>query len=455
MAIRRIIAVMLAALMVASGFVSAASAQGRRARVRLIRDAELESTIRQYVAPVFSATGLSADEVKVYLINDRRLNAFVAGGQNIFINTGLLVRARHAGQVIGVIAHESGHIAGGHLVRLRQAIREAQIKQIIAFILGAGAAIAARDGRAGAAAISLGSKIAEGTFLKYTRSHERAADQFAVSAMDAAGISSRGLVEFMGIVESQELLISARQDPYVRTHPITSERIAFLRAHVARSPVSNRPLPPRFVELHARLRAKLIGWLDPPDSVFNVYKPSDTSLASRYARSIAHHRQAEPEKALALIDGLIKERPKDPHFRDVKGQILFENGRVPAAVVTYRKAVRLAPGEPLIRASLGQALLAVGARKTTQEALTHLRVAVRGDANYPLAWRLLGIAFGKLGRIGEASWALAEYGFLIGDRRQVWGNIGRAEKHLKRGSPAWNRIQDLKREMTRVDRRRR
>ena len=451
---RRLLSVTLAALIVVSGLASAANAQGRRQKpLRLIRDAEIERTIRAYAAPVFGATGLSADEVKVYLINDNRLNAFVAGGQNIFLNTGLLIRAEDAGQVIGVIAHEAGHIAGGHLVRLRQAVREAQIKQVIAFILGAGAAIAAQDARAGAATISLGSKIAEGTFLKYTRAHERAADQFAVTAMDRAGISSRGMLKFMEIIESQELLISARQDPYVRTHPITSERIEFLRAHIARSPVSDRPLPARFVEMQARMRAKLVGFINPTDEVFRIYPPSNASLASRYARAIARHRTAETAKAIVLVDGLIKERPKDPFFRELKGQINFESGRIPEAVVAYRKAVALAPDEPLIRVGLGQALVAVGGAAQLREALTHLRVAVRGDDAHPLAWRLLGIAYGKLGRIGEASWALAEYGYLIGDKRQVWGNIGRAEKLLKRGSPAWLRIQDIKREMGRRDKR--
>jgi predicted Zn-dependent protease len=454
--LRRLVSCTLAALLVVSGLASPAGSQGRRGKpLRMIRDAEIERTIRAYAAPVFGAAGMSADAVKVYLINDSRLNAFVAGGQNIFLNTGLLVRAEHAGQVIGVVAHEAGHISGGHLVRLKAAVREAQIKQVIAFILGAGVAVAARNSRAGAATISLGSKIAEGTFLKYTRAHERAADQFAVTAMERAGISSRGLLEFMHVIENQELLISARQDPYVRTHPITRERIAFLRAHIARSAVANRPLPARFREMHQRMRAKLIGFLAPTSEVFRVYRPSDNSLPSRYARAVARHRNAETGKAVALIDGLIKERPNDIFFHDLKGQISYESGRIPEAVVAYRKAVRLGPDEPLLRVSLGQALLAVGTKREIRQALAHLRVAVRRDDAYPLAWRLLGIAYGKLDRIGEASWALAEYGFLIGDAKQVWGNIGRAERLLKRGSPAWFRIQDIKREMGRREGKRR
>ena len=423
-------------------------------KLQLIRDAEIERTIREFAKPVFATAGMSVDQVKVYLIRDHRLNAFVAGGRNIFLNTGLLVRTKTAEQVIGVIAHETGHIVGGHLIRLRNAIREAQIKQIIAFLLGVGAAIAARDSRAGAATIGLGAKVAEGTFLKYSRANERAADQFAVTALNRAGISPRGMLEFMEIVQNQELLITANQDPYIRTHPMTSERIDFLRRQVALSPVGNRRLPARFTEMHQRMRAKLIGFLAAPSAVFRTYKPDDNSLPSRYARAIAHHRQAETKEALELIDSLIKERPRDPYFHELKGQILFESGRAIEAVVALRAAVKLAPGEALLRTALGQALLALGPDKTTRAALAHLRVAVRSDDTQALAWRLLGIAHGKLGQIGLASLALAEYGLLIGDKKQVYGNIGRAERTLKKGTPAWFRIQDIKREIARRERRR-
>lgn len=451
MPIRGFIARLLIAAMLLASLPSPGIASHGGARLRLIRDAEIERTIREFARPVFAVAGLSVADVKVYLINDNRLNAFVAGGQNIFLNTGLLVRAGSPEQVIGVIAHETGHIVGGHLIRLKNALREAQIKQMIAFLLGVGAAIAARDSRAGAATIGLGAKIAEGTFLKYSRANERAADQFAVTALNRAGISSRGMLEFMKIIQNQELLITANQDPYIRTHPITSARVAFLREQVARSPVSNRRLPARFIEMHQRMRAKLVGFLYSPGRVFQIYQPDDNSLPSRYARSIAHHRQAETTQALKLIDGLIKERPRDPYFHELRGQILFESGRASEAVASLRTAVKFAPGEPLLRSALGQALLALDRRRTTRAALSHLRVSVRSDNTNAQAWRLLGIAHGKLGQIGLASLALAEYGLLIGDKKQVYGNIGRAERYLKKGTPAWFRIQDLKRELARLE----
>ncbi len=451
MRIRHLAARLLAAAILLAAPTGPAYAGDGGGKLRLIRDAEIENTIREYAKPIFATAGMTVDDVKVYLINDNRLNAFVAGGRNIFINTGLLIRTTTAEQVMGVIAHETGHIVGGHLIRLRNAVREAQVKQIIAYLLGAAAAVAARDARAGAATIGLGAKVAEGTFLKYSRSNEAAADQFAVTALNRAGISSRGMLEFMKVVQNQELLITANQDPYIRTHPITSARIDFLREQIALSPVSDRKLPARFTEMQQRMRAKLIGFLAAPSAVFLTYKPDDNSLPSRYARAIANHRQAKTGKALKLINSLIKERPRDPYFRELKGQILFESGRAVEAVVALRRAVKLAPNEALLRTALGQALLELGPEKTTRAALANLRVAVRNDNTLPIAWRLLGIAHGKLGQIGKASLALAEYGLLIGDKKQVYGNIGRAERYLKKGSPAWFRIQDIKREVARRD----
>lgn len=445
---RKLVSLILAVALSAAT-VPAAAQSSRDNKLRLIRDAEIEQTIREYANPIFGVAGMSADDVRVYLINDPSLNAFVAGGRNIFIHTGLLMRAEDAGQVIGVIAHETGHIAGGHLVRIKDAIREAQIKQIITFLLGAGAAIASRDGQAGAATIGLGNQIVAGTFFKYTQQQERSADQFALTAMDQAGISANGLLDFMEVVRGQELLVSERQDPYMRTHPLTEDRIAFVRNHLAKSSASKRPLPARFEEMHQRMRAKLVGFLETPPQVFQRYKESDNSMASRYARAIAHHRQAETNKAIALIDGLLKERPRDPYFHELKGQILHESGRIPGAIAAYSEAVRLAPNQPLIRTALGQAQLDAGTDALLKASLTNLRVAVRADDTNPLAWRLLGIAYGKSGDIGMASLALAEYALLIGDKRQAEGNVGRAEKHLKRGSPGWNRIQDIKAEIAR------
>ncbi len=427
-----------------------AAAQGQR-KISLIRDTEIENTIRTYAAPVFHAAGLDAESVEVHLVNDMRLNAFVAGGQHIFINTGLLIRADHAGQVIGVIAHETGHITGAHLVRMRDALDRAQTQSIITFLLSAAAAVLTGEPGAAIATSTLGNKVIEGTFLKYSRIQESAADQRGAQLLEGAGISARGLSEFLEILQSQEFMVVARQDPYVRTHPVTTARIDFLRTHMARSRYSQAKLPPAFDEAHRRMQAKLRGFLDAPGRVFAHYKPSDRSLEARYARAVAYHRQTELRKSLAEIDGLIAERPRDPYFHELKGQILFESGRVPEAVAAYKESARLMPGAPLVLTALGQALLELERPEANRTALAHLTDSSRRDPMIPLTWRLLGIAYGRGGNLGMASWALAEEGFIIHNEKQVRLQVRRAEHHLKKGSPGWQRIQDIKRILERSD----
>ena len=420
-------------------------------KISLIRDTEVENIIRAYAAPVFKVAGLDPDSIKVHLVKDRRLNAFVAGGLHMFINTGLLMRSKDAGQVIGVIAHETGHVVHGDLVRMRRTIRNAQIQSIITFLLGAAAGILAQDSQAGLAVMSLGAKATEGTLLQYSRTQESAADQFAVKALDAAGISSRGLLEFMRLLQGQEFLVTARQDPYLRTHPLTSARIAFLRNHVAESPVSDAALPPKFAEMHARMRAKLIGFLDYPLRVLAKYDARDTGIEARYARAIAFYRDGRIERALPLIDKLIADFPKDPYFRELKGQVLFENGRVDEAVAAYRDSVNLLPDAPLILTSLGQALLEQNRPQADKEALKYLKQAIRYDTDNPMTWRFLGVAYGRGGDIGMASLALAESGLLYGDKQTVRQQAERAEKHLAKGTPAWQRLQDIKRSLEQAE----
>lgn len=447
---------MLAAglLVTSTLFLARPAAASHGSEIRLIRDTEVENIIREFSRPVFQTTGLSPDAIKVHLVNDGRLNAFVAGGLHMFINTGLLTRSKHAGQVIGVIAHETGHISGGHLIRLKQSIKNAQVKSILAFLAGAAAGILTQNSQAGIAVMALGSKATEGALLKFSRAQENAADQFAVTALDAAGISSRGYMEFMQILQGQEFLLSAQQDPYQRTHPITSSRVEFVRGHLARSPYTDAALPARFTEMHARMRAKLIGFLDYPLTVLARYDESDPRLEARYARAIALYRDSQVPRALREIDKLIAEFPEDPYFHELKGQVLFENGKVGPAVVSYRESVRLLPDAALLRVALGQALLELGQPERSAEALVHLKEAVRRAPEDPMAWRFLGTAYGKTRQLGMASLALAESDLLIGDLPRVRAQVRRAEKNLAKGTPAWLRLQDIKRSVEQADQRR-
>lgn len=412
-------------------------------RIRLIRDTEIENTIRAYARPVLVYAGLDPENVQIHLVQDPTLNSFVAGGQHIFINTGLLIRAKNAGQVIGVLAHETGHIAHGDLARTGEALRNAQVESIVALILGAAAAVLSGRGDAGAVVLGGGQSLAQRSLLTYTRGQEAGADQFAVTALDATGQSARGMLQFFSILENEEFLVTARRDPYVLTHPLTSQRIAFVRNHVANSRFSDVPLPRRYVEMQDRMRAKLIGFLWPPQQVFQRYKESDNSLPSRYARAVAYHRLAELDKALATIDSLIREHPDDPYFHELKGQILFESGKPARALPSYRKAVALRPQAPLLRADLARVMLELNDPKLIRPALINLKVSTRRDPYNSGAWRLLATAYGRQGKQGMTALALAEEAVILGQKPQARRMAKRAMKLLAKGSPSWRRADDI------------
>jgi predicted Zn-dependent protease len=429
------------ALMLAASLIGV-PAEAWAQRPSLIRDAETEDTIRAYATPLFSAAGLSPNDVRIFIVRDSGLNAFVAGGQNLFLNTGLIQRAENANQVIGVIAHEAGHIAGGHLARLHDELKGASAVQMLSMVL---AAVAAASGRpdAGMAVIGAGSTVAQSTLLQYSRTQESAADQAALSFLDRSGQSSRGLLQFLEILSGQELLSSARQSAYVRSHPLTRERIDHVRQHLASSRFADAATLAEFDRAHLRVKAKLAAFLDDPKRTLAVYKADDTAESARYARAIAHYRIPDLAQALPLMDGLIREFPDDPYYWETKGQILFENGRIAEAADTYRRAVELRPSSALIRVGLAQAQLELGRPELLDSALANLNEAVRRERDFGLAWRLLAVAHGRNNNIGEAALALAEQAMAEGRRPEALGQAQRALRLLPQGSPSWLRAQDI------------
>jgi predicted Zn-dependent protease len=387
--------------------------------------------------------GLDPAAVQFHVIRDRVLNAFVAGGQRVFLTTGLLRRAGNAGQITGVIAHELGHIAGGHLVRSRDAMRTARSQALIGTLLGVAAGILTRNPEAAMAIGSGGSQVAERSYLSYSRAQESSADQAAVRYLDGAGLSARGTLQFLSILGNQELLTVKLRDAYAVTHPLTRTRISFIRNFVAKSPNSDRPDPPGWADLHARIVAKLDGFLDQPARTLRRYKEGDRSIAARYARAVAYFRIPALDKALPLIDGLIAERPKDPYFQELKGQMLFENGRLEPALSAYGKAVALLPDNALLRTSMAHVQLELGREDLIPAAIKNLEAAIRLDRFVPRAWQLAGTAYGRNGQLGRSALALAEYNLRIGRKPDARALATRAKKLLKRGSPGWLRAEDI------------
>ena len=407
----------------------------------LVRDAEIETTIRAYATPIFTAAGLDPQLIHVYLLQSDQINAFVAGGMNLFIYTGLLIKTERPNQLVGVIAHETGHIAGGHLARFQEALSNATTEMIIGMVLGAVATAASR-GAAGPAILA-GPGMAQASMLQYTRTMEASADAAALKFLDATHQSARGLLEFFGILRKQEAILFGQLNPYLMNHPLTSDRIANVQQHVDQSRYSNVPDPPAWIEAHKRMVAKLIGYLWPLDHVLQQYPPTDNSLYARYARSIAYYRVGQLQNALPPIDSLIAEHPKDPYFLEQKGQILYESGRGGEALGYYQKAVDLAPDEPLIRMGLAQVQIEQNDPKLVRPAIENMKQVVQAEPRNPAAWRMLGIAYGRDGQMGQTALALAESAADAGRTEEARRQANQALGQLPEGSPGWLRAQDI------------
>jgi len=423
--------------------VTSALAQQTQRR-SFIRDAEVENTIRAYATPLFQAAGLDPDSVRIHLLVDPSLNAFVAGGLNMFFHTGLLIRAETPNQLIGVIAHETGHISGGHLVKLNDAVGNASTEAIMTMLLGAALGAASGRGDLGAAVMMGGQEMAMRNLLSFTRTQEGSADQAALQYLDSTCQSAKGFAEFFDILGDQELLVAARQDPYVRTHPLTRDRVTNVREHVAKAKCTSAATRPEFIEMHKRMRAKLFAFLESPVRTLQRYRETDNGLDSRYARAIAAYRKPDLATAVPLIDGLIAERPADPYFHELKGQMLFENGRGTEAVDPYRKAAQLLPNSALMHVQLAQVLVEQEDEAVLAEARKHLNQALQIESDNITGWRLLAIANGRLGDEGMAAYAMAEQTLLEGKATDALYHAGKAERLLPRSGSTWLRIQDIK-----------
>ena len=409
-----------------------------------IRDAEVEAIIRTYATPLFKQAGVEPSAVQIHLVNSRELNAFVADGLNLFLNTGLIVRTKSASELIGVIAHESGHIAGGHLLRGSTTATNAGYEAIAAALLGLAAGAASGRGDIGGAVAAAGQDVAARNYLAFSRSIEGTADTAALRFLDNLHQSSRGFLNFMETLANQEGLQSSNQDPYVRTHPLTQDRINEIRHHVDISQWSNATLPPEYEEMHARLVAKLYAFLYSPAEALRKYPTTDNSIAGRYARSIAAYRVPDLNRALPLIDGLIAERPDDPYFHEFKGQVLYENQRLPEAIPEYQKAAKLKPDNSLIRTELGTAEIASEDPGAMKDAAENLRFATHAEPDNAEAWLQLSSAYAHLENDPLAEAALAEYSYLAGKWAEAIFHADRAAKALPKGTPVELRMEDLR-----------
>lgn len=408
----------------------------------ILRDAETEAFLHEASDPLFIAAGLDPRSVHLYLLNENSINAFVAGGQNIFIHSGLILAADDVNEFLGVMAHETCHIACGHRVRRGDAAVVAGTTSILSMVLGA-AAILAGGGDAGMGIFMAGQSMAQGQFLAYTRGEESEADLAGARYLEESGVPGEGMIRFFDKLRDQEILAQIRQDPYVRSHPLNRTRILQLQEAVEKSPFHEKGPDPELNEKFLRLKAKLAGYLFEPRRTLRDYPLSNTSASARYARVYAYHKALEWDLALKEADALIAMEPDNPYFYEIKGQILFENGRVEESLPVFRRAVTLAPREPLISTALGQAMVSTEDDKMMAEAIPILEDATRQDRGNSFAWFNLAKAYAWVGREAEASLATAERFYSAGAPMQAVMHAHRAMQAFDEGTPEWLRAQDI------------
>ena len=415
--------------------------------IPLIRDAEIEQLLRDYTQPVLRAAGLTQQNIQVTIINNRSFNAFVMDGRRIFINAGALMDAKTPNEVIGVLAHETGHIAGGHLSRLRQQLAQAQTQSIIAMILGVGAMVAAArsGGNVGnpAAAILGPQESIRRSLLSYQRSQEEQADRAGVKFLAATGQSARGMHDTFKRLGDEILFAARNADPYLQSHPLPGERVLALEAMGKATPYWDQRDPAELQLRHDLMRAKLAGFLDRGDTIARRYPPGEPGLPARYARAIATYRHADLRSAIGQIDGLIQAQPNNPYFHELKGQALLEGGKPTEAIAPLRRAAQLAPHPALIQVMLGQALNAINNPASANEAVTLLRTAVAQEPELPDAYAQLAMAYGRKGDLAQADLASAQAAFMRGDAPTARQLAARAKTRFPVGSPGWVKADDI------------
>ena len=420
----------------------------------LIRDAEIEKLLNDYASPIFRAAGLGTGRVTVRIVRNNTFNAFVVDGRNVFVNTGALMQSETPNQLIGVIAHETGHISGGHMAALRARIARDQTKILIAQVLGilliGGAAAtggdAGRDlGGAGQAVMQGGSELVMRSLLAERRSQESAADQAGLKFLNATHQSGVGMLETFERFQQQEYISDAQKDAFVRSHPVATDRLARLRKLVENSPYYNKKDSSELQYRHDLMRAKLSGYLENPRTVFNRYPERDTSIPARYARAIARYfmgGRSAVRDAVAEIEGLIREKPTYPYFWELKGDLLMRAGKASEAIPALRQALKLEPNTPLIQVELATALQQAGGNKGISESVSLLRQAVIRDTN-PSAHRMLASAYYKQNKLPQADAETAQAYFLEGNVKQAQIFAKRAQRKLRQGSPEWLRNDDI------------
>ncbi|WP_206454080.1 M48 family metalloprotease [Aurantimonas marina] len=437
------------ALSVALAPVAAQAAQSEKASLPVVRDAEIEALIVDYAKPILKAAGLSRSGIEIVLVNSGSFNAFVAG-RRIFVNTGAIIATERPNQLIGILAHEIGHLAGGHQQRLRQQLERAKTIAIVAGLLGAGVAVAGASSgargaaQAGAGLMAGGGDLARRGMLSYQRGEESTADRAALAYLRKTGQSGKGLLETFETLDRNNLFASGRSGNYLSSHPLPRERIAALKQVAQESPAFGRQDSPALAQRHDLARAKIAAYNGGASDVRRLFARNPRGLAALYGDAIATHLSGSPTTALQKMDALIAAQPNSPWFQEMRGEILMNAGRWQEAAASFSRAVKLdKSGSGILQAEVGQALVTGGDRSQMDKAVGLIQSGLQSDPVNSVAYRFLAMAYGHLGDVGRAELATAEGYWHAGSFRQAKIFATRAQQKLKPGSPAWLQAQDI------------
>ncbi|MBX3579821.1 MAG: M48 family metallopeptidase [Rhizobiaceae bacterium] len=445
---RRGVRLGLAAL-VSAQFVLAAATPSQAQSVPVVRDAEIEALVREYVRPIFEVAGLSKSGIEIVLVNDRGFNAFVAG-RRIFVNAGALMMSETPNEIIGVLAHEVGHLAGGHQERLREQLARAQTMAVVALALGIGATVAgaATDSRGLASAgggIALGGQeMARRGLLGYQRTEETTADRSALTYLEATKQSAKGMLKTFARFQSALSLSGANIDPYQTSHPMPRERIANLETLARESPYFDKEDSPALQSRHDMMRAKIAVYMEGASGAKKLFRKNPTSAGAAYGDAVATYLYGNPRSALVKVDALIASSPKNPYFQELRGDVLMKSNKPEQAAAAYASAVKLDPAKSgILQIAYGQALLATGKTDLIRQAVGELRKGLDRDKEFVNGYAYLAQAYNQLGEVAEAELATAESHFYSGKYKDAKVFAARAQSKVKRGSPAWIRAQDI------------
>lgn len=414
-----------------------ANAQG----VSLLRDAEIEKFLDDYSRPIFRAAGLNEDSIQILIVNDQTLNAF-AGGRYMGVNTGLLIIAETPNQIEGVIAHEAGHLAGGHTARNDDAIASATRPMLLSLLLAAGA-VAAGAPEAGIGLLGLGQNVGMANYLRYSRGQESTADQSSITYLDRLGHSSKGAIELWSNVRNSQIIRGRKINPFLQTHPLANDRLTALKTRAEASPYYDVSDSPEEIHRLRLIQAKIRGFLNDPNATLRFYPLSDQSEPAHYARAVAYYRQSKIDEALHEIRTLTQGRPDNPYFHELEGQILFEYGRPAEAIAPHAKSIELLPDNALLRINLGRTLLATGETANVEQSVTELKRALLLENDNSFGWFELARAYSELGNDVMANLATAESRYHAGAKPDANVFARRAMAGLNKGTPEWRHAADI------------